>query len=326
MPHNAFRSASAREMIKHGSPSLPLKIGHPKRKLVFQPSVFRCCVSFREGTVNGNLYWVHIDILLTPFKGEWGFFVSIEDINFYATRMSEACCNGGAYGSQGNGPMLSIVRLLAKRATIMLGKVVTKSNNVYNSFTSSWIHAIHFHAIHGQCPYTCLRFNMNKLITRWLYMTYINVSHPPGLSRFIKFHYSMPPVWETLCHHLMTPKRLHHVRIWTMLCLTCFLGEVVSNCPTKYTNLPNNPTVVWFSAHLWVPLVDRQGSPKTSWAWFIVTGHHVQRSALHWLSGAVVNPILVYLGLTRARHFARNFDIYRQLLVAIPLHITGWLP
>ena len=28
----------------------PLKIGHPKRKLVFQPSIFRCYVSFREGT------------------------------------------------------------------------------------------------------------------------------------------------------------------------------------------------------------------------------------------------------------------------------------
>ena len=33
--------------------SLPLKIGHPKRKLVFQPSIFRCHVSFREGVI----YW-----------------------------------------------------------------------------------------------------------------------------------------------------------------------------------------------------------------------------------------------------------------------------
>ena len=72
----------------------------------------------------------------------------------------------------------------------------------------------------------------------------------------------MPPVWETLCHHLMTPKRLHHVCIWTMLCLTCFLGEVVSNCPTKYTNLPNNPTVVWFSAHLWGPFGGPARIPK----------------------------------------------------------------
>ena len=32
---------------------LPLKIGHPKRKLVFQPSIFRGeNVSFREGTIN----------------------------------------------------------------------------------------------------------------------------------------------------------------------------------------------------------------------------------------------------------------------------------
>ena len=29
--------------------TLPLKIGHPKRKVVFQPSIFRCYVSFREG-------------------------------------------------------------------------------------------------------------------------------------------------------------------------------------------------------------------------------------------------------------------------------------
>ena len=30
-------------------PTWPLKIGHPKRKLVFQPSNFRCYASFREG-------------------------------------------------------------------------------------------------------------------------------------------------------------------------------------------------------------------------------------------------------------------------------------
>jgi len=29
---------------------MTLKIGHPKRKLVFQPSIFRCYVGFREGT------------------------------------------------------------------------------------------------------------------------------------------------------------------------------------------------------------------------------------------------------------------------------------
>ena len=34
-----------------GTDSSPLKIGHPKRKPVFQPSIFRCklAVSFREG-------------------------------------------------------------------------------------------------------------------------------------------------------------------------------------------------------------------------------------------------------------------------------------
>ena len=31
-----------------------LKIGHPKRKLVFQPSIFKGYVSFREGKNSGN--------------------------------------------------------------------------------------------------------------------------------------------------------------------------------------------------------------------------------------------------------------------------------
>ena len=30
----------------------PLKIGHPKKNLVFQRSIFRCHVSFREGMLN----------------------------------------------------------------------------------------------------------------------------------------------------------------------------------------------------------------------------------------------------------------------------------
>ena len=34
--------------------SLHLKIGHPKRTLVFQPSIFRCYVSFREGILDLN--------------------------------------------------------------------------------------------------------------------------------------------------------------------------------------------------------------------------------------------------------------------------------
>ena len=112
--------------------------------------------------------------------------------------------------------------------------------------------------------------NMNKLITRWQNMTWINVSHPPGLSRFIKFHYSMPPVWErdfvSSSHHSKKTATCLYEQSYVLL---VFWGEVVSNCPTKPTYLPNNPTVVWFSAHLWVPLVDRQLSPNTSWARFL---------------------------------------------------------
>ncbi len=38
--------------------SSPLKIGHPKRKVVFQPSIFRCYVSFREGNLmESELNW-----------------------------------------------------------------------------------------------------------------------------------------------------------------------------------------------------------------------------------------------------------------------------
>ena len=36
----------------------PLKIGHPNRKLVFQPSIFRCYVRFREGHFNICPYFV----------------------------------------------------------------------------------------------------------------------------------------------------------------------------------------------------------------------------------------------------------------------------
>ena len=35
----------------------PLKIGHPERKLVFQPPIFRGYVSFREGTCSVEKYW-----------------------------------------------------------------------------------------------------------------------------------------------------------------------------------------------------------------------------------------------------------------------------
>ena len=34
-----------------------LKIGHPKRKLVFQPSIFRGYVSFREGRISKRYFW-----------------------------------------------------------------------------------------------------------------------------------------------------------------------------------------------------------------------------------------------------------------------------
>ena len=34
--------------------SSPLKIGHPKRALVFQPSIFRCYVSFRGGNLHSR--------------------------------------------------------------------------------------------------------------------------------------------------------------------------------------------------------------------------------------------------------------------------------
>ena len=46
--------------------SLPMKIGHPKRKLVFQPSIFRCeNVSFREGIlVEHSLQIFHLPLFL----------------------------------------------------------------------------------------------------------------------------------------------------------------------------------------------------------------------------------------------------------------------
>ena len=47
-----------------------LQIGHPKRKLVFKPSIFRCeNVSFREGNAqkNGCLGFVFVGVLFTFF-------------------------------------------------------------------------------------------------------------------------------------------------------------------------------------------------------------------------------------------------------------------
>ena len=40
-----------------------LKIGHPKRKLAFQPSIFRCYVSFREGKRYLMISWFCLMVL-----------------------------------------------------------------------------------------------------------------------------------------------------------------------------------------------------------------------------------------------------------------------
>ncbi len=44
-----FREIWVRGSTLPETNSLPIKMGLPKRKLVFQPSIFRCYVSFREG-------------------------------------------------------------------------------------------------------------------------------------------------------------------------------------------------------------------------------------------------------------------------------------
>ena len=48
-----------------------MKIGLPKRKLIFQPSIFRCYVSFREGKrlLGILLYFRHEDLTVT--SGFW---------------------------------------------------------------------------------------------------------------------------------------------------------------------------------------------------------------------------------------------------------------
>ena len=48
--HFQVRTVSFREGTLPKTNSSPLKIGRPKRKLVSQPSIFKCYVSFREGT------------------------------------------------------------------------------------------------------------------------------------------------------------------------------------------------------------------------------------------------------------------------------------
>ena len=67
-----------------------LKIGHPKRKLVFQPSIFMCYVSFREGTVYLDLYlkrkvpqeWI---FMVTGYLSTRDFFHLLEDIRLIDT-------------------------------------------------------------------------------------------------------------------------------------------------------------------------------------------------------------------------------------------------
>ncbi len=59
--------------------SSPLKIGHPKRKLGFQPSIFRCHVSFREGNRLGQIR-KHVD--RNPIIQPWLGVNSLESPSF----------------------------------------------------------------------------------------------------------------------------------------------------------------------------------------------------------------------------------------------------
>lgn len=228
--------------------------------------------------------------------------------------------------SQGNGPLLSIVRLLAKRATIMLGKVVTKNNNVYNSFTSSWIHAVHFHAIHGQCPSTCPRFqyeqinhtlakhDVDKRLSSTRSFTFYQVS---------LLHASC--VRKRLCVIISSLQKDCNMFVWTKLCFTCFLGWSSKQLSDK-TYIPSKQSnrCLVFSSSLG-PFGGPAIVPKHKLSTVFMTKHHVQRLAVHRLSGAVGNPILVYLGL-------KEFANLRETLTLSPaarrqpFHITGWLP
>ena len=57
-------------MSKYGYTSLKLtwhlKIGHPKRKVVFQPCIFRCYVSFREGKPSNHWFKSEDDVQFFP--------------------------------------------------------------------------------------------------------------------------------------------------------------------------------------------------------------------------------------------------------------------
>ena len=47
---SAIPEEGTNDLLRSLKLTWPLKIGHPKRKLVFQPSIFRCYVSFRKGS------------------------------------------------------------------------------------------------------------------------------------------------------------------------------------------------------------------------------------------------------------------------------------
>ena len=49
LKNEAFLSIVVEHRTLPETKSSHLKIGHPKRKLIFQPSIFRCYISFREG-------------------------------------------------------------------------------------------------------------------------------------------------------------------------------------------------------------------------------------------------------------------------------------
>ena len=75
--------------------SSPLKIGHPKRKLVFQPSIFRCHVSFREGSYYGDALffypqWTRLNIprcfhvFFVPVV-RWSSLLQLSSLSFFGS-------------------------------------------------------------------------------------------------------------------------------------------------------------------------------------------------------------------------------------------------
>ena len=66
-------TAASRKRGRHSKKMLFffLKIGHPKRKPVFQPSIFRCYVSFREGNRESCTFSSLTFFLAIPFQVSW---------------------------------------------------------------------------------------------------------------------------------------------------------------------------------------------------------------------------------------------------------------